>query len=381
MQFIIVAAIGWYENFSATARPPLFLRKRRIPIWRWLPFVLLYAGVSVANNFALGFNVSVPVHIILRSGGSVTTMAFGWLWGKKFSRLQVVSVMLLTLGVIGAAMADAHAQVGFSLCSYTLFSDTSLELGWLLTIPFRVPQGKTSRGDSSNQPISTYVIGVGIIFLALVLAAIMGLYNEGTYQIYGNHWRENLFYSHVLSLPLFLPFSQSLHRQFRVLNSSSPIFSTPSSTLQKILQTRSPLPSNYTKLESQLSAALPPPAFEFVRRHFNPPNLMLALVANALTQYACIRGVNKLAARTSALTVTIVLNIRKLVSLLLSIWLFGNRLPAGVLLGAAVVFASGALYGWEEQRQKRARIMAEQVATGTEKTTLETGIEVDKRGS
>ncbi len=102
---------------------------------------------------------------------------------------------------------------------------------------------------------------------------------------------------------------------------------------------------------------------------------MLALVVNALTQYACIRGVNKLAARTSALTVTIVLNIRKLVSLLLSIWLFGNRLPAGVLLGAAVVFASGALYGWEEQRRKQARAMAEQ-ETAMEKTTLETG----KRG-
>ncbi|KAA8573662.1 hypothetical protein EYC84_005243 [Monilinia fructicola] len=44
---------------------------------------------------------------------------------------------------------------------------------------------------------------------------------------------------------------------------------------------------------------------------------------NVLTQYACIRGVNLLAAASSALTVTIVLNVRKLISLLLSIWLFG----------------------------------------------------------
>ncbi len=68
---------------------------------------------------------------------------------------------------------------------------------------------------------------------------------------------------------------------------------------------------------------------------------------NSLTQLACIRGVNLLAAKSSALTVTIVLNVRKLVSLFLSIWLFGNRLAPGVLVGAAVVFGSGGLYAWE----------------------------------
>lgn len=71
------------------------------------------------------------------------------------------------------------------------------------------------------------------------------------------------------------------------------------------------------------------------------------LVMNVLTQYACIRGVNLLASVSSALTVTIVLNVRKLVSLLLSIWLFGNQLAAGTLIGAAIVFFSGGLYGLE----------------------------------
>ena len=65
---------------------------------------------------------------------------------------------------------------------------------------------------------------------------------------------------------------------------------------------------------------------------------------NVLTQYACIRGVNLLAATSSALTVVIVLNIRKLASLLLSIWLFGNDLPVGTLVGALVVFSAGGLY-------------------------------------
>ena len=63
------------------------------------------------NNYAFGFNISVPVHIILRSGGSVTTLLVGWLWGKKFNRVQVLSVAVLTVGVIIAAMSDAQAKV------------------------------------------------------------------------------------------------------------------------------------------------------------------------------------------------------------------------------------------------------------------------------
>ena len=52
------------------------------------------------------------------------------------------------------------------------------------------------------------------------------------------------------------------------------------------------------------------------------------------------------------------LNIRKLVSLLLSIWLFGNQLHAQVLLGAVVVFGGGFLYGLDSQRQNKLKKMA-----------------------
>lgn len=83
------------------------------------------------------------------------------------------------------------------------------------------------------------------------------------------------------------------------------------------------------------------------------PSQLFYLVMNVLTQYACIRGVNLLAAASSALTVTIVLNIRKLVSLLLSIWLFGNQLATGTLLGAMIVFGAGGLYSLDSGKKTR----------------------------
>lgn len=151
----------------------------------------------------------------------------------------------------------------------------------------------------------------------------MGLYTEETYRQYGSHWKENLFYSHLISLPLFLPFLPSLTRQFYRLAESPPLSLPFGSSI------------NFSHFPDSVQNV-------FARLYVSSQLAYLAI--NVLTQYACIRGVNLLAAVSSALTVTIVLNIRKLVSLLLSIWLFGNRLATGTLLGAVVVFFAGGLY-------------------------------------
>ncbi|KAL2159281.1 hypothetical protein VTH06DRAFT_2716 [Thermothelomyces fergusii] len=188
-------------------------------------------------------------------------------------------------------------------------------------------QGSSSSKSSGG---TSFGIGLAILFIAQVLSAIMGLYTEETYRIYGPQWKENLFYSHLISLPLFLPFSLSLAKQFMKLANSPP------------LAIPVPPPEDYPNLSPVIRKGL-----EMVQI----PSQLFYLVLNVLTQYACIRGVNLLAAASSALTVTIVLNIRKLVSLLLSIWLFGNRLATGTLIGAVIVFFAGGLYSLDGRRK------------------------------
>jgi UDP-xylose/UDP-N-acetylglucosamine transporter B4 len=78
--------------------------------------ILLFFTINVLNNHAFSYNISVPIHIILRSGGSITTLAAGYLWGKRFSRLQVFAVTLLTIGVVIAAWTDQQAKVWSSQC-------------------------------------------------------------------------------------------------------------------------------------------------------------------------------------------------------------------------------------------------------------------------
>lgn len=272
IQFAFVAVTGYVFQFDYK-RPPFFLAPTKVPLSRWAVNIILFFAINVLNNHAFSYDISVPVHIILRSGGSITTMAAGYLYGKRYSRLQIMSVGLLSIGVIQAAWSDATNQ-----------SDSS---------------------TSSSKP--AFGTGLVILLIAQVLSAIMGLYTEATYSMYGPQWRENLFYSHILSLPLFLPFAPSMIRTLRSLSDSQSI-----------------------ELSRSLGIRL--------------PHQLANVAANILTQYACIRGVNLLASASSALTVTIVLNIRKLVSLLLSIWLFGNSLARGTVIGALLVFGGGALY-------------------------------------
>lgn len=185
--------------------------------------------------------------------------------------------------------------------------------------------------DTDNMSLSdaSFEMGLLVILAAQILSAFMGAYVEGLYEEHGKHWDENLFYSHFLSLPLFLPLQPSLQSQYQRLASSPPLELPPSLTAS--------LPSSVRRL---LTGA---------------PQTVLMLVLNSVTQLLCITGVNLLGANSSAVTVTIVLNIRKLVSFMLSIWLFGNELSGQMLLGSVLVFGAGALYGWETSVRIKSR--------------------------
>lgn len=192
-----------------------------------------------------------------------------------------------------------------------------------------ISQGKDL---SAKQATSTTDLtsGLSILLLAQVLSAYMGIYVQDTYAQHGAAWRENLFYSHFLSLPFFLPLAPMLQRQYSRLSSTPGLGASIHNT-------------NFAGLPLNLDL-LPPSLSETLAKV--PVGLVL-LGINAATQLACISGVNILSANASAVTVTIVLNIRKLVSFVFSTWLFGHELSGMMVFGAGLVFGSGALYGWE----------------------------------
>lgn len=309
LQFAITSLLTLPANVSI--REPsswrhAFLRKRHIPLRAWMIYTAFFLAINILNNTAFSYRISVPLHIILRSAGPVTTMlVFYFYSGRRYPAIKVFAVLLLFIGVVVAAVSDAYSKTPDAFAASTA-DDSS---GNKLSIP--TPSSEFLR----NQ-------GPGFLLLAsaLLLSAFMGLYSDGLYAKYGRSaaiTSESLFYSHTLSLPFFAYQLPTLTNDFMDLAANSAPLSMTLAT------------GPISKLPSFLD---------------NIPTAIPMLLLNALTQYVCISGVNRLSAKSSSLTVSIVLNIRKLVSLLLSIWLFGNQLPQGVMFGAALVFLGGGLY-------------------------------------
>jgi solute carrier family 35 (UDP-xylose/UDP-N-acetylglucosamine transporter), member B4 len=318
VQFLLTTLLTLPANVSI--RDPsswrnAFLRKRQIPLKAWIIYTAFFLSINMLNNWAFSYRISVPLHIILRSAGPVTTMlVFYFFNNRRYPPIKILAVILLFSGVVIAAASDAYSK------SPDAFSktDSSPSISSML---------------SRNSPLYTQFPGFVLLFAALLLSAFMGLYSDGLYARYGRNsaiTSESIFYSHGLSLPFFAFQLSTLSSSLSELAVNSPPLSSyiqlsPLGPVDGSAPTTSPLGK-----ASQYLNAIP---FAF-------PMLLL----NALTQYVCISGVNRLSTKSSSLTVSIVLNVRKLVSLLLSIWLFGNRLPKGVVLGATLVFLGGALY-------------------------------------
>jgi UDP-xylose/UDP-N-acetylglucosamine transporter B4 len=110
VQFCFVAVTGYVVQLDKS-RPPLFIAPAKVPLRRWLINIVLFFCINVLNNHAFSYDISVPVHIILRSGGSITTMIAGYLYGKRYARLQAIAVIFLSVGVVLAAWSDAQEKV------------------------------------------------------------------------------------------------------------------------------------------------------------------------------------------------------------------------------------------------------------------------------
>lgn len=163
--------------------------------------------------------------------------------------------------------------------------------------------------------LGDWFTGIGLLSTSLLLSCFLGLYQESTYKKYGKQWREGLFYTHFLGLPLFLFIAKDIWSQARTISQSPPFY------LSDLLR---PLGMSF--------------ASEYVPSFLSIPRLWLYILFNSLTQYICISGVHQITSVTTSLTVNLVLTFRKFISLLLSVYYFSNQFDGGHAIGTALVF-------------------------------------------
>ncbi|KAJ7730858.1 UAA transporter [Mycena maculata] len=344
-QFFIISLHGIPTHITWTKYGPRF-RPHRIPLTPYLVQVALFYLISLLNNAVFSYRIPMSVHIIFRSGGLVISMLLGWLVSEKsYTIAQVVSVLVVTLGVVLTTLSASGAY-----------------------------------SDSVDPVVNmyTYVQGISILTLALLLSGFLGLVQDYTYSRYGRPppgsaqnpgatptptWQESMFYLHFLALPMFFFVRHDIAAQLASVNAGPrasialplpcavisaltipPPFSLPFSLVSTGTDDNPPRPValRRTNLGTEPRLAL------------DIPQAYLPLLLNTLTQLFCVAGVHRLTTRVSALTVTLVLVVRKAVSLLVSVWIGrGTQGDQGLMwTGAAMVLAGTIGYSVATGRAK-----------------------------
>jgi len=235
--------------------------------------VSMFFIVSVVNNYALAFNIAMPLHMIFRAGSLIANLILSVvILKRKYKPSKYISVIMITLGIIICTFASRkHIKI----------------------------REESSKDDGMFDYV-IWIVGLTLLTFALFMSARMGIYQEKLYAEFGKHPNEALFYSHALPLPGFLLLANDISKHVMLFNKSAPL------------------------IVPVLSIGV--------------PKMWLYLLGNVLTQYVCIRSVFTLTTECTSLTVTLVVTLRKFVSLLFSIWYFRNPFNSEHWLGTTLVF-------------------------------------------
>uniref|UniRef100_A0A3Q1BQA8 Solute carrier family 35 member B4 n=1 Tax=Amphiprion ocellaris TaxID=80972 RepID=A0A3Q1BQA8_AMPOC len=253
-QFLFIALEGFIFETKFGRKKPA------IPVSNYVIMVTMFFTVSVINNYALNFNIAMPLHMIFRSGSLIANMILGIIILKKrYSASKYLSIALVSAGIFICTIMSAK-QVNVS-------SEGSEDQGFYAFI--------------------RWLIGIAMLTFALLMSARMGIFQETLYKQYGKHSKEALFYNHCLPLPGFLLLASDIYNH----------------------------------------------CIHFSQSNFNFP-----------FRYVCIRGVFILTTECASLTVTLVVTLRKFLSLIFSIIYFQNPFTAWHWVGTAVVFLGTLLY-------------------------------------
>ncbi|XP_043219751.1 UDP-xylose and UDP-N-acetylglucosamine transporter-like [Amphibalanus amphitrite] len=284
-QFIVIAIHGFVFTMKCGTVAS------KIPYKAYFMMVGLYFAASVINNHALKYGIPMPLHMIFKAGSLVANLIMGMIvLGRYYPRHKTVSVVAITIGII--------------LCTYASKSAPVPPPAAADSAPGTSTTADTTTSTTPSTPehgAADMWYGVLLLVTALLLSARLGIFQEVLYRDYGRHSQQALFFTHVLPLPMFAMLSSDLLHHAALFSASEPVV-----------------------------APLLPIAV---------PRLWLILLANVCTQYICISSVFHLTESCTSLTVTLVITLRKFISLIFSIWYFSNPFHREHWIGSLLVFA------------------------------------------
>lgn len=216
----------------------------------------------------------MPLHMIFRAGSLIANMVMG-------------IIILHKRYVFSKYLSVIMITAGIIVC--TVVSGSNVKSTQVNQVE-----------ESAFSVFFWWALGIALLTVALFISARMGLYQEVLYKRYGKYPDEALFYTHLLPLPFFLMLYSNIW-EHAVIATESIIYTIPVV-------------------------------------NFDLPLQWVYLLGNVLTQYLCISSVYVLTTECSSLTVTLVVTLRKFVSLLFSIVYFSNPFTIYHWIGTLLVF-------------------------------------------
>jgi len=351
----------------------LRFKSRIVPIWAYVIMVLMHWTMSVINNASLGYQISMPLNMVFRSGSLITTAVIGRILFKKtYSERKIIGIVIVTIGIFLATMASANAPS----------NKPAPKTG--------VVANKKSEGEGG---ITEWSIGLAMLSAGLAITSVLGLYQTQVFEKYKNiikqqlpvhassptspsspsssnssthssssssqhsgeddsktkslpdpNWidRESMFYCHFIGLPFFTFLLPDLISHVSLWNQHDKI-----STLSLFFSFNSKNPNLYPG--SQIASLNSNNNLDLSSTKYVDSEISVMwfyLLLNSITQYVCVRGVFMLLSSGTALTTTLVLTLRKFVSLIISVFYFGNVFTSGHWLGTILVFGGTLLYSF-----------------------------------
>lgn len=84
--------------------------------------VVTFFAVSVLNNYALNFHISLPFHMIFRSGSLLANMILGvFILKRRYTLWKYLSALMITIGVFICTLASAKQLVNLLNSIASLF--------------------------------------------------------------------------------------------------------------------------------------------------------------------------------------------------------------------------------------------------------------------
>jgi solute carrier family 35 (UDP-xylose/UDP-N-acetylglucosamine transporter), member B4 len=292
-----------------------------VPFQRYLLLAGLFALMSWLNNLAFAFRVSQPLHVVFRSANLMVTFLFGRIFfERKYTNKQFLLIVALTIGALSNTLAEA------------ILGDTRLK-------------SITESVATNNSNFATWIMGVLILVAVMCLQTLLGEMQSRTTTQFGKAGDESTFFMHLLSVPvLFL----------LVTASSSPPYISLNGIKERLFMWSQSPPAGVEFMRmanvkgvgsfSSFCASLGANVLRTMG-HDNVPVMYVLVALNVVTQYIGITGVYQLVEVCDPLTVNVLLTVRKAISVVASILLFGNTFTIWHFVGALIVFSSSILWG------------------------------------